>query len=854
MPTRPQLIVFLYVFVLGSPAIAGGRIPLSLEMDVPEVEYSETIPLPEAVMGHRIGTRHTRPDQTVAYFDAVAAAGDRVVVRRHGESYQGRPLIHAIVTSPENHRRLEEIRRANLRLSDEAPSVTDRELADLPAVVLMGYSVHGNEASGTEAAILLLYHLAAGGGPPVDEVLEHCVVIIDPLLNPDGRSRFVEWVNANRGGVPTPDPAHREHNEPWPGGRSNHYWFDLNRDWLPAQLRESRARLELFHHWRPQLLTDFHEMGSETTYFFQPGVPSRNNPNTPERTYELTREIARYHVRHLDRIGSLYFSEESFDDFYFGKGSTYPDINGAVGILFEQASSRGLLRETSTGILTYEFTIRNQFATSLSTLEAAVALRQSLLSHHRDFHREALREAEAGSVGAYVIDARRDGARGLPFVETLLRHRIQVHQLARDLGSGDRRFRAGEAFVVPTRQPQARLLRTLMEEVTDFNDSVFYDVSTWTLPLAFAVHVEELAGDPSRYLGPLLTEAPSPVGRVLGGHAEYAYLMTWDSHLAPRALFALQESGLHARLMVAPFTIPVEGAPRRFERSTIALPLATGGVEPGEIHQTVRRLADETGVSFYAVATGRTDDGPDLGGPSARVLRQPRIALLSGPGTRSSQVGEIWHLLNERMGVPVTLLELDRLPRADLGRYNTLIVPGGGYDDVADTTLSRLAEWVRGGGQLVAVQGGARWLVDKEFIDEQSRDWTTTLGDPSYEDVERARRSLAIPGSIFEARLDTTHPLAFGLGERLPVFRDQEYLFELSSFPGANVARYTLAPLMSGYIASEKLPQLAGTAAVIARRMGSGRVVLFADNPNYRAFWYGTSAMFLNSLFFGHVF
>jgi hypothetical protein len=854
MPER--LLPIALFILLGVPphASGAGRIPLTLEMDVPEVEYRESVPLPESVLGHRIGERHTRPDQAVAYFDAVAAAVDRVVVRRHGETYEGRPLVHAIVTSPENHRRLEEIRRANLRLSDEPDAVPDRELADLPVVVLMGYGVHGNEASGTEAALLLLYHLAAGEGPPVDRVLAECVVLIDPMLNPDGRSRFVEWVNANRGEVAVADPAHREHNEPWPGGRSNRYWFDMNRDWLPVQLRESRARLELFHDWRPQLVTDFHEMGSDTTYFFQPGVPSRNNPNTPERTYELTREIAQYHAKHLDRIGSLYFSEESFDDFYFGKGSTYPDINGAVGILFEQASSRGLLRETSTGVLAYDFTIRNQFATSLSSLEAAVALRPSLMAHHRDFYREALREAEAGTVGAYVIDARRDGARGVPFVETLIRHRIRVHRLGRDLNAGERRFKAGEAFIVPTRQPQARLLRTLMEEVTDFNDSVFYDVSTWTLPLAFAIHVEDFVGDPNRYLGPPLTEIPSPSGGVQGGTAEYAYLMPWDHVSAPRALFALQEAGLHPRLMLAPFAIPVAGAPQSFDLSTVVLPLTGAGVEPPAIHELVRRLADESGVSFYAVSTGRTADGPDLGGPSSRVLPQPRVALLSGPGTRSSHVGEIWHLLNERMAIPVTLLDVNRLRRTDLGRYNTIVVPGGAYEDVGDAEVTRLAGWVRAGGLLIAIQSGARWLVDKEFIDERLREWTAAVGDPPYEEVERARRSLAIPGSIFETRLDSTHPLAFGLGERLPVFRDHELLFELSQSPGANVARYGPSPLLSGYIASERLPQLAGTAAVIARRMGSGRVVLFADNPTYRGFWYGTSTMFLNALFFGHAF
>ncbi|NBB75306.1 MAG: peptidase M14, partial [Bacteroidetes bacterium] len=321
------------LFHVPDAAVAQGQpeLPIAIEAPVPGVNaYDDAIPTPEEVIGHEIGTRHTAPYEVVQYFEAVAAVSDRVTLERHGTTYGDRPLIHAFVTSPDNHDRLDEIRQANRQLSEAPEEVTDAMLQDHPAVAYMGYSIHGDEASGTESAVLLLYHLAAGSGPEVDAALNDIVTIIDPLFNPDGRNRFVNWVNNNRGGTPNADPQDREHDQPWPGGRTNHYWFDLNRDWLPVQHPESQGRIGIFQSWRPQVLTDFHEMGSEATYFFQPGVPDRTNPNTPQRNQDLTGEIATYHADYLDEIGSLYYTRETFDDYYYGKGSTYPDINGAI--------------------------------------------------------------------------------------------------------------------------------------------------------------------------------------------------------------------------------------------------------------------------------------------------------------------------------------------------------------------------------------------------------------------------------------------------------------------------------------------------------------------------------------------
>ena len=333
------------------------------------ITYDTSVPTPRSVLGFVVGEWHVRHDQLATYMRVVAETSDRVKIEVTGRTHEQRPLLMLTISSAENLARLEEIRQAHLVLSDPAAPAPDT--SDMPVVINLGYSVHGNEASGSNAALLVAYYLAAATGGEIERLLDNAIILLDPSLNPDGLARFAQWANMHRGRVLMADPNHREHREGWPNGRTNHYWFDLNRDWLLAQHPESHARLEQFHRWRPNVLIDVHEMGSSSTYFFQPGVPNRKNPLTPETNVRLTEEIAGFHAEALDSLGSLYYSEETFDDFYYGKGSTYPDAHGSVGILFEQASIRGHLRSTSDGDLSFPFAIRNQLTTTLSTLSAA---------------------------------------------------------------------------------------------------------------------------------------------------------------------------------------------------------------------------------------------------------------------------------------------------------------------------------------------------------------------------------------------------------------------------------------------------------------------------------------------------
>lgn len=860
-PRTFLLTLFITLIATGAGSTGSAAQDLPFLMDVPleGVDgYDPSIPKPETIIGHVIGTRHTTPAEVVAYFHAVAEASDRVVLAQHAETYEGNPLIHAIVTSPENHSNLEQIRAANRTLSDAPGMVEDDDISEMPVVLYQGYSIHGDEASGTEAAVLYLYHLAAGRGPAVEDALDHAVVLLDPLFNPDGRDRFVDWVNRNRGNIPVSDTQDREHNQEWPGGRTNHYWFDLNRDWLPAQHPESRGRMRVFHEWRPQILTDHHEMGTGSTFFFQPGIPSRNNPNTPERTYELTGALAEYHARVLDSVGAGYYTRESFDDFYYGKGSTYPDINGAIGILFEQASSRALIADSDAGTLHYAFTVRNQFLTSLSTLEGAVALREEFLTHQRDFYADATRMADESGIGAWLIGKKRGLNRAQFLAQLLRRHRVEVYELADDVSVGGTSYAAGEAYVVPAAQPQYRLLNAAFERTLSYGDSLFYDVSTWTLPLAFDVDFHELGGDIDDLRGVSLDQVMLDGGAVHGGPGDYAWILSWDAFFAPTALHELLDAGYAARMMQQDFTAVVDGQEVSFPRGSVVVP-AVGRLMPGEeadvpaLESLVRDLVERYHVQVWAVDSGLTPDGPDLGATSAATLTAARIGLLTGPGTSSYQAGEAWHALSERFSLPVSLLDADRVSGMDLSRYTTIVVPGGFF---GDSETEALKSFARSGGHLLMLSGAVDYAVSNGFaqLEELSVDVDSLAEGRPYDEIGDVRGAQAVGGSIFSVDLDTTHPLTYGLPESLPVFHTGNEVYESTDESDFVFGRYAEDPLLSGYLSEEFADLLPSTVAATSGRFGRGRVTVFMDRLNFRAFWYGTQRLFMNAAVVGHNF
>ena len=845
------LSIYLFTFLFGQQNI-------QLPMNIKGVRYNRSIPKPEEIIGHQIGTSHTRTDQVVDYFEALASRSNRIILNDHALTHEGRRLIHAIVTHPDNHENLEIIREGNLKLSDKPNSMSDQDLNKMPLVAYLGFSIHGDEASGTEASLLLLYHLAAGSGKQIDDILKNTVLIIDPMFNPDGRDRFVNWVNGNRGRVPTSDTQDREHNQPWPRGRTNHYLFDMNRDWLPVTQPESNGRIKLFHHWRPQFLLDAHEMGSNSTFFFQPGISSRNNPNTPKGTIELANKLIPFHAKRLDSIQSMYYSQQSYDDFYYGKGSTFGDIHGSVGILFEQASSRALESETNQGRLVYAFTIRNHYMSTLGTLDGLVALRKEFLTYHRDFYATAPDAAKKNQVRGYLVSLKQNRTRAQMLIQNLQKHRIVAHELKKSMTVKQTKFNPGEAVIIPSNQPQTRFLKGIMERMTTFEDSLFYDVSAWTLPLAYGVESYELKQNPNAYIGTQLGLVELDGGMLTGGKAKSAYLMKWDRYYAPKSLYSIMDLGIRPRLTTQAFSAVVDGKEVQFDRGTIVIPAyqrdADATITQEKIHKMMIHLAKMDHVNIYASNTASTPSGPDLGGAYQGVLQKPKVAILSGDGTSSYGVGEVWHLLNFRMGIPVSLLNAKQLSARKLSKYNTIIVPDGFYSNLDSTDIKTLKDWVLNGGTLIATQTGSRWVVNKKILNEKLKKGGMDTLDIPYEQAPMVTGAQRIGGSIFEVSLDNTHPIAYGYNKKTPMFRRGDTFFELSTSTAANVGRYTKNPLLSGYISEEKLKEIQNSASIIARRQGDGHVILFADNPSFRAFWYGSNGLLLNAVFFGQAF
>ena len=845
------LSIYLFTFLFGQQNI-------QLPMNIKGVRYNRSIPKPEEIIGHQIGTSHTRTDQVVDYFEALASRSNRIILNDHAQTHEGRRLIHAIVTHPDNHENLETIREGNLKLSDKPNSMSDQDLNKMPLVAYLGFSIHGDEASGTEASLLLLYHLAAGSGKQIDDILKNTVLIIDPMFNPDGRDRFVNWVNGNRGRVPASDTQDREHNQPWPRGRTNHYLFDMNRDWMPVTQPESNGRIKLFHHWRPQFLLDAHEMGSNSTFFFQPGIPSRYNPNTPKGSIKLANKLIPFHAKRLDSIQSMYYSQQSYDDFYYGKGSTYGDIHGSVGILFEQASSRALESETNQGRLVYAFTIRNHYMSTLGTLDGLVSLRKEFLAYHRDFYATAPDAAKKNQVRGYLVSLKQNRTRAQMLIQNLQKHRIVAHELKKSMTVKQTKFNPGEAVIIPSNQPQTRFLKGIMERMTTFEDSLFYDVSAWTLPLAYGVETYELKQNPNAYIGTQLGLVELDGGMLIGGKAKSAYLMKWDRYYAPKSLYSIMDLGIRPRLTTQAFSAVVDGKEVQFDRGTIVIPAyqrdADATITQEKIHKMMIHLAKMDHVNIYASNTASTPSGPDLGGAYQGVLQKPKVAILSGDGTSSYGVGEVWHLLNFRMGIPVSLLNAKQLSARKLSKYNTIIVPDGFYSNLDSTDIKTLKDWVLNGGTLIATQTGSRWVVNKKILNEKLKKGGMDTLDIPYEQAPMVTGAQRIGGSIFEVSLDNTHPIAYGYNKKTPMFRRGDTFFELSTSTAANVGRYTKNPLLSGYISEEKLKEIQNSASIIARRQGGGHVILFADNPSFRAFWYGSNGLLLNAVFFGQAF
>ena len=834
----------IYLYILSFTLISFGQENISLDYYFSQQDIStlnKDIPSPESVIGHPVGKWHISHDKLVEYMRKLASTSERITIEERGKTFEDRPLILLTITSKKNHQNINQIQKNHI---DQTNGILTPKI-DTPLVVYQGFSIHGNEPSGSNSALLLAYYLAASNDDFVNKLLSNTIILLDPSFNPDGLQRFAYWANTNKNINLNPDSNDREYNEVWPGARTNHYWFDMNRDWLPVQLPESRARINTFHKWLPNILTDHHEMGTNSTFFFQPGVPSRTHPLTSKLNQDITRKISKYHVKALDEIGSLYYSEERFDDFYYGKGSTFPDINGGIGILFEQASSRGHIQNSDNGILTFPFTIKNQLTAGLSTLDAALNMRNEILDYQYNFYKKSREEGGKQKKSAIIFGDEKDAAKTYHLAEILKRHKIKFHHIRNNFSKDKINYKKNYSFVVPKDQKNFKLINAMFEKRTTFQDSLFYDVSAWTFPLAFNLDYNmDISMD---IAGKEVTELNKPLG-IVKSKSNYAYLMSWNEYYSPSVLNEILDNNIIAKVALKEFKLN----DKKYDYGTILIPVKNQNISSNSLFEMLNSLAVENNLIIDGVDTGLAD-GIDLGSTEFKTINKQKVAVLVGEGINSYDAGEIWHLFDVRYGITITKLDVKSISKADLSKYSSIIMPSS-YG-LSDINTAKIIKWTEQGGNLIAFKNSLNWISKNKLLDLKFKTKKIQTKNISFAQKENHFGAQVIGGAIFEAKLDLSHPINFGYkNKNISLFRNTTIFMDQDNISYNNPIIYSENPLLSGYISEENLDIIKSTVPFKTGAYKKGQVTCFSDNTNFRAFWYGTNKLLMNAIYFSEQF
>ena len=804
--------------------------------------YSETIQSPQEFLGYEIGFEHTRHDLITAYLKYLANASEKAKIIKYGQSHEGRELVMLTVSSVENLNELEKIK--NEHLKHTVPGLKTEIDNSLPIIINLGYGVHGNEPSSAEAAMLAAYTLVSSENIKIKRLIKNSVIFIDPTINPDGRDRHSQWANQYKSINLVADSNDAEHNEAWPRGRTNHYWFDLNRDWLLAINPESRGKLNWYHSWYPNVVTDFHEMGTNSNYFFEPMKRNASlKPLIPDENYSVLSPIfAEYYVKSLDSIGSFYYTKESFDETYPGYGSSYPDVQGAVAILFEQASSRGHLQETNYGSISFGFTIRNQYLSSIATVEAAVDNKELLRDYQMRFFNSSVKEFKNEKVKAYEFGDLYDQNRNKAFIDKLLLHKIRVYS-------------SKGKYVVPVNQPQSRMVKNFFETYEKYVDSVYYDASAWSVSNMYNMKSKKLK---SFFGESEVVSTKNLVKNLKVKNSSYAYILDWDDYNSPAALNQLQKNGIITYSAFKPFSLKVNGtnSVKKFNYGSVLIPVSKQKISSDKLFKIVNQTQERFNVPIYNSESGYSLKGIDLGSNNFRINNPVKVALIIGEGVNSYEAGEVWHLLDTRIGMPLTKLRLHQFPNTSIDKYTTLIMVSGTYNQLNNKEVKKIKKWVEKGNTLITIARGSSWAINskliKESLVEVKKD--SSFSRKRYVDASEYLGKERIGGSMLSADLDLTHPIAFGYNDiSIPVYKNNNVFINKTKDDYSSVAIYSKDFHIDGYISKlNRKDFIPGAASIIVSKIGSGRVILFADNPNFRGTWYGTNKLFLNAIFLGN--
>ncbi|NBR36852.1 MAG: zinc carboxypeptidase [Chitinophagales bacterium] len=812
---------------------------------------------PAAFLGYEIGTRHTPHHLVQSYFRYVAAAvPDRIKLVPYGATNEGRPLMVAFVSAPKHIASLESVRMNNLRLAGLTLDKMAPTEENHPAVVWLSYNVHGNEASSTEASMVTLYELLKEGSSAT-EWLEQMVVVIDPCINPDGRDRYVNWYNSVVGKNFNAHPLSREHQEPWPGGRPNHYYFDLNRDWAWQSQVESKQRMRLYQQWMPQVHVDFHEQGYNEPYYFAPAAEPYHEIITPWQR-EFQQAIGKNHAGYFDKNGWLFFTRERFDLLYPSYGDTYPTYSGAIGMTYEQGGIRaglGIIIEDG-DTLTLVDRVAHHATTSLSTLEVSYRYRQRLISEFRKFYQQSM-AGQFSPYKSYVIKVQpHEKELAASMLSLFDKNGIQYGYGTGTASKGlnyatqkEENFIAQSSdIVISTQQPRSALLQVMMEPVTKLSDSATYDITAWSAPYAYGLAAyaakEKVAS----------VSAPS-AAVVKNESTLYGYAIPWQGVASASLVGKLLQHGYKLRYAESPFT--VDG--KEFRAGTV-LVLKTANEKMGStVFTNAQRWADQQQVAMHPISTGLVQKGFDFGSDRVRPLLAPRVALLSGEGTTSTAVGEIWHFFDQQLNYPLTLLNASSFSAADLRDIDVLIMADGRYRFLDNKELQEsLKNWVSSGGKLVALEGavaqlakgdwGIRVKKKNDAADKKDKDPYGALS--VFGDRERDYLSGFTPGAIWKVSLDTTHPLAFGYGPSFYTLKMDDRVYEFIAEGGWNVGVIKQEAPLAGFVGSELRPLVKDVLSVGQLSMGRGAITLFTDDILFRSFWETGKLMLCNAIFF----
>jgi len=818
---------------------------------------------PAQFLGYKLGAQFTPNAELLRYVDHVVShTPGRMRMVRYGSTYEHRPLEVVQIASAETFGRLEDVRHNNLKLAGLEAGAGQRQE---PAVCWLSYNVHGNEAVSSEAVMQVLYDLANPQDQQMQDWLKNTVVIVDPCINPDGHDRYVNWYNRVRNQSPNAEPDSWEHREPWPGGRYNHYYFDLNRDWAWQTQQETRQRIALYNQWLPAVHADFHEMGPNNTYYFSPAAKPYHADITPwQRKFQGI--LGDYNKVAFDKNNWLYFTREIYDLYAPTYGDTWPSFNGAIGMTYEQGGggAGGVAYARLDGdTLTLAQRIAHHHAASRATIQATAERHDDLLREFQSYFATAKAKPQ-GYYKTYVLSAGNDPGQLRSFTQYLERNQIQYGFATKRTKTKGFNYTTGKAetvqvephdVVISMYQPKSTLVKVLFEPKSQLEDSLTYDITSWALPYAFGVKAYALPGR-------LETAGNAPAQAMVRGSAAaadrpYAYLARWNSLQDIRFLSRLLQQKVKVRYAEKAF----ESEGQQYAPGTLIITRTGNEAMGAKFDQLVRAQADSAGTVVTAVKSGFSTTGRDLGSGTVHFVKQPNVAVVAGPGVDATAFGEVWHFFEQQLGYPLTVLGTDYLSRVSMQKYDVLILPNGNYSDVySDKALENLKAWVRDGGKLIALEGAAKFLANKKdfLLKTKAADSVAIKKDEKanpykalrrYGDADREEAEDAVQGSVYRVQLDNSHPLAFGYPDTYFALVRNPLNYRFLGKGGWNVGVIKKNSYSAGFAGTKARKELTDTFVVGTQELGRGSVVYLGDNPLFRAFWQGGKLLFGNAVF-----